>query len=262
MRLDALFDTLFLVPFLNGLWLALLLPVVGAYARLRGELLASLGVAQVAAAGIGLAAFLGLSLALGPLVAILAAATAKTLAGRTAGNDAYAVMLLAGWSAALLLAANTTRGDELARALLEGQIYFTSPIHFWSLAALTGAAAAVGRWLSPRVLLDCFFPDHLAANHTGKPRHTLVFDTLIATALAVAATVVGVMGAFALVVLPPWVAFRLAPSWRATLLISAAIGLVAYISSFALAIVLDQPYGPVLVLMLLIAALGRLLPAR
>jgi zinc/manganese transport system permease protein len=262
MRLDALFDTLFLVPFLNGLWLALLLPVVGAYARLRGELLASLGVAQVAAAGIGLAAFLGLSLALGPLVAILAAATAKTLAGRTAGNDAYAVMLLAGWSAALLLAANTTRGDELARALLEGQIYFTSPIHFWSLAALTGAAAAVGRWLSPRVLLDCFFPDHLTANQTGRPRHTLVFDILIATSLAVAATVVGVMGAFALVVLPPWVAFRLAPSWRATLLISAAVGLVAYISSFALAIVLDQPYGPVLVLMLLIAALGRLLPAR
>ena len=101
MNLEVLFDRLFLVPFCNGLLLAVLLPVIGAYARLRGELLASLGVAQVAAAGIGLAAFLGLSIAVGPLVAILVAATVKGLAGRHAGNDAYAVMILAGWGAAL-----------------------------------------------------------------------------------------------------------------------------------------------------------------
>jgi zinc/manganese transport system permease protein len=262
MRFDVLFDPIFLVPFANGLWLALLLPVLGAYARLRGELLASLGVAQVAAAGIGLAAFLGASVALGPLVAILLAVTVKTLAGRHAGNDAYAVMLLAGWSAALLLAANTTRGDELARALLEGQIYFTTAVHFWSLAAIASAGAAVAPWLSPRVLLTCFFPDHSVANGVPNPRHTLVFDGLLATALAVAATIVGVMGAFALVVVPPWVAFRFASGWRGTLIGSAAIGLAAYVTSFALAIVLDQPYGPVLVTLLLVAAAGRLVPVR
>lgn len=260
MRFDLLFDPIFLVPFINGVWLALLLPLLGTYARLRGELLASLGVAQVAAAGIGLAAFLGFSVALGPLVAILLAATVKTLAGRHAGNDAYAVMLLAGWSAALLLAANTTRGDELARALLEGQIYFTHLPHFWSLAAIGIVSAAAAPWLSPRVLLGCFFPDHYIANGVPNPRHALVFDALLATALAVGATVVGVMGAFALVVVPPWVAFRFAGGWRSTLVASASIGLGAYVASFALAIVFDQPYGPVLVLMLLVAALGRLVP--
>jgi zinc/manganese transport system permease protein len=260
MRVDALLDPIFLVPFVNGLCLALLLPMLGAYARLRGELLASLGVAQVAAAGIGLAAFLGFSVAVGPLVAILTAASVKAIAGRHAGNDAYAVMLLAGWSGALLLAANTTQGDELARALLEGQIYFTSTAHLWSLAVLVVAAAVVGPWLSPRVLVGCLFPDHFMANGVRNPRHAIVFDALLATALAVAATVIGVMGAFALVVVPPWVAFRFARGWQRSLLASAAIGLAGYVASFALSILLDQPYGPMLVLMLLGAALGRLLP--
>ncbi len=258
MRFDALFEPIFLVPFVNGLWLALLLPLIGAYARLRGELLASLGVAQVAAAGIGLGVFLGISVALGPLMAILVAVTVKTVTGRQAGNDAYVVMLLAGWSMALLLAANTTRGDELARALLEGQIYFTGLVHFWSLAALGMAATAVMPWLSPRILLGCFFPDHFVANGIQSPRHNLVFDGLLATAIAVAATVVGVMGAFALVVVPPWVAFRFAHGWRSTMRASVAIGSAAYVLSFALAIVFDQPYGPVLVVTLLVAAAARL----
>jgi zinc transport system permease protein len=262
MKLEAVFDPLFLVPFVNGLLLALLLPVIGTYARMRGELLASLGVAQVAAAGIGLAAFLGLSVALGPLVAILAAATVKALTGRTAGNDAYALMILAGWCAALLLAANTTRGDELARALLEGQIYFTTGVHLWTLALIVAAAAGVGPWLSARVLVGSLFPDYFIANGVRNPKHALLFDALLATSLALAATVVGVMGAFALVVVPPWVAFRLAAGWRSTLWLAGAVGFVAYVASFGLAVVLDQPYGPVLVLVLLISSVGRLAPAR
>lgn len=259
---DTLFDRLFLVPFINGLLLAVLLPVIGAYARLRGELLASLGVAQIAAAGIGLAAFLGLSVVAGPLVAILTAATVKALAGRQAGNDAYAVMILAGWSVALLLAANTTRGDELARALLEGQIYFTTRVHLWTLAIIVAGAGAIGPWLSARVLVGSLFPDYFLANGVRNPRHAIIFDTLLATSLSVAATIIGVMGAFALVTVAPWVAFRFARGWRWTLWLSGAIGVLAYVASFAFAILLDQPYGPVLVLMLLIASAVRLAPGR
>jgi zinc/manganese transport system permease protein len=49
--LSLVFDPLFRVPFANGLLLALLLPVLGAYVRLRDEWLAALGLAQVTAAG-------------------------------------------------------------------------------------------------------------------------------------------------------------------------------------------------------------------
>jgi zinc transport system permease protein len=87
-------------------------------------------------------------------------------------------------------------------------------------------------------------------------------DALLATTLAVAATVVGVMGAFALVAVPPWVAFRFAAGWRSTLWLSGAIGLAAYVASFALAILLDQPYGPVLMMLLLVTAAARVAPSR
>lgn len=262
MSTDVLLDPIFAVPFINGLLLALMLPLVGAYARLRGELLASLGVTQMAAAGVGLGAFLGTNIIVGALLASALAAGVKALAGRQGGNDAYAVMLLAGWGTGLLLAANTTRGDELARALLQGQIYFTTGTHLWAIALVLAVGVAALPWLSPRLLLGCFFPDHYVANGIATPRHDLVFDVLLATTLALSAIVVGVMGAFALVILPPWVAFRIARSWHSTLVLSALVGTAAYVVAFVVAILFDQPFGPVLVSSLLVAALGRFVPTR
>ena len=46
-----MWNELFLLPFLTGLGLAVLLPVLGCYLRLRDEWLAALAYANVAAAG-------------------------------------------------------------------------------------------------------------------------------------------------------------------------------------------------------------------
>ncbi|MCC7033934.1 MAG: metal ABC transporter permease [Acidobacteria bacterium] len=257
MTLAALADPIFLLPFLNGLLLAIVLPAVGAYARLRGEWLASLGIGQVAAAGVVLAAFLGLPAAAGALLVAVLAAPAKTLLGRHDGDDTYAVMLLAGWSVALLLAANTAHGEDLSRALLQGQIYFTGRSHLIEIAVVALAVAALLPVVSSRLLLGRFFPEHFQANGVANPRHEVLFDVMVAATLAVAATVVGVFGAFALVFVPPWVAFRFAGGWRGTVIWSAGLGAGAYLVSFALAIALDQPYGPVLVATLLIIATAR-----
>jgi zinc transport system permease protein len=62
---------------------------------------------------------------------------------------------------------------------------------------------------------------------------------------------------FALVFVPTWVAFRFAQGWRFALAWSIGLGLVAYTSSFAIAILFDQPYGPVLVATLLLVGLAR-----
>ena len=80
----------------------------------------------------------------------------------------------------------------------------------------------------------------------------------MAISLALASTVVGVMAAFALVFIPAWVAFRVAGIWRSALTWSLVLGTVAYFgTSFALAIIFDQPYGPVLVATLLLVGVGR-----
>jgi zinc transport system permease protein len=55
------------------------------------------------------------------------------------------------------------------------------------------------------------------------------------------------MGAFALVFVPAWAAFRIGRHWRSTLALSAGIGALAYCAAFQLALKLDQPFGPVLV---------------
>ena len=258
MSLDQIFDRIFLLPFLNGLVLAVLLPVLGVWIRLRDEWLAALGLAQVSAAGVVLGAIVaepGMLVALG---AAAVAAAAKAFLGR-AGNDSYAVMILLGWSAALIGASVTAHGDELGRALVQGQLYFTGAGHLEGVLALGVVSAALLPWLSPRLLLGRFFPDHFRANGVPNPHHDLAFDVLAAVTLALAATAVGVMAAFALVFVPPWVAFRFARGWRLTLVWAAGLGLAAYLVAFVAAIRLDQPFGPVLVAVLLLVALLRVL---
>ena len=180
------------------------------------------------------------------------------LFGRTGGDDTYAVMLLSGWSIALLLAANTAHGEDLSRALLQGQIYFTGASELTGIVA-TAALSRAAPWESPRLLLGRFFPEHFAANGIANPRHEVAFDMLAAVTLAVAASVVGVMGAFALVFVPPWIAFRFAHGWRRTVGWSVGLGVLAYVVAFVLAIALDQPFGPMLVATLLAVAAARAL---
>ena len=84
---------------------------------------------------------------------------------------------------------------------------------------------------------------------------------MVAFAVALATQSVGVMAAFALVFVPPWVAFAGANGWRRALARTAAVAVVAYVVAFAAAIGLNQPFGPVLVATLLLTGLVRLLPA-
>lgn len=260
--MDLLFDGLFLVPFVNGLLLAVLLSLVGPYSRMRGEWLASLGVAQAAAAGLLLGASIEGAATPAALMAAAAAAIGKTVLGQRSGNDAYALMLLVGWSLALLLAANTARGEDLSRALLEGQLYFTGRSDLIGIILLLAIVLGTLVWLSRRLLVGCLFPDRLVDNRRPAVRYDFIFDILVAVSLALAATVVGVMAAFALVFMPAWVAFRVAQSWRATLIWSATLGTAAYCGSFVIAILLDQPYGPVLVAALLVIGIGRTFARR
>jgi zinc transport system permease protein len=254
MSVHDLFDRMFLLPFVNGLLLAALLPLLGAWIRLREEWLAALGLAQVAAAGVVVGAIFMEPVGLVALGAAALAAAAKALLGRAAGNDAYAVMILLGWAVGLIGASFAAHGDELGRALIQGQIYFTGEAQLQGIGVLFAVSLALLPWLSPRLLLGRFFPDHFRANGIANPHHDLVFDILVAVTLALSATAIGVMAAFALVFVPPWVVFRFAHGWRRTLAWSVGLGILAYLVAFVLAIRLDQPFGPVLVVALLLLA--------
>jgi len=247
---------LFLVPFLTGLVLAVLLPLLGCYLRLRDEWLAALAYSHVAAAGALLALIAGLPPVFGGLAVAAAAGAGKRLfARRLAGGASYALLLLAGWSVAVLVAANLPSAERLGHALFDGQLYFADSEQFWLVLGFVGLALVVLRQLSRHLLLAHLFPDFFRARGLRAWPIQTGFDVLAALALALATMSLGVMGAFALVFIPPWLAFRRAANWRWGLLIALLIGVLTYSAAFFGALILDQPFGPMLALALILVGL-------
>ncbi|AUM00401.1 ABC transporter [Rhodocyclaceae bacterium] len=244
-------DELLVLPFCAGLTLALLLPLVGNLLRLRDEWLATLGLAHLAAAGALFGIALHLPSFLGALAGALAGAGAKQASGGRS-NSAYGLMILAGWALTLLVAANTALGDALAHALIDGQLYFVGrqALAFDFLILLIALPAL--RWLAPRLIAARLFPAREQANRLAAWRWHLGFDLLAAVAIAAGTATFGLMASFALIFVPPWIAFRLGADWRHAQWLAAGIGVAGYGLAFWLALVFDQPFGPVLVAVLVI----------
>jgi zinc/manganese transport system permease protein len=261
MSLNLALDPLFRLPLATGLLLAVALPLVGAGLRLRRQWLASLGVAQMAAAG-GVAGALLHAPVL--LLAVLGAAVAglvRTLA-RPARNEHYVVMLLAGWAAVLLLSLRGHDAGATADQLLNGQLYFTGMPQLIAAALLVAGLLLSGGWLTPRLLVARLFPDHYSANRRPVWPHELAFEVLLIAAVVLGIGTMGLMATFGMLFVPPWVAFRLMRGWYAALLGSVVIGLLALITGFAAALAFDLPFGPALVAALVLAVPFRALPAR
>lgn len=258
------FSGLFLQPFLTGLAFALLLPLFGCYLRLRDEWLAAFAYAHVAAAGALVALALELPLAAGGVgMAALAALFKRLLAERLrlAGGTAYALLLLVGWGAAVLLTANLPMAERLGHALFDGQLYFTDRTQLVIAVSCALLALPLLATLSRRLLLAQLYPAFFSARKLPAWPVHLGFDLLAVGVLAVATMSMGVMGAFALVFVPPWVAFARATSWRRGLSWSAVIGVGGYAAAFFLALEFDQPFGPMLALVLIAIGIAAL-PVR
>ena len=199
----------------------------------------------------GLAA--GIPVVLGATLGALAGALFKSL-GHFSGNTVYALMILVGWATTLLIASNTSLGSVMGHALVEGQLYFVGTVHLAAATTIAILTAIALPWLMQRLVRARLFPGYELANKLPAWQWHLGFDVLAALGMAVGAGSLGLMSAFALVFVPPWIAFKVSPNWRAALWISLAVGVFAYIGAFASALLLDQPFSPVLVVILVLAA--------
>lgn len=255
--MSAVLDPLFRIPFVTGLAFALSLPILGMYLRLREEWLAALAFAQLAAAGSLTAAISGLPLQLGALGAAGAGSLAKSLLAPT-GNNGYAAMMIFGWAVCILLLANVPVAEHLAHALFDGQLYFVDAAQLHAAAGYLAAAGGALFLLSRPLLLERMLPGFFAASGRSARRYHVAFDLLAASGLALATASLGVMAAFGLVFVPSMIAYRIGTSWTVSLAIAAGVGLASYLLGFVVALELDQPFGPVLVLILVsIAAVAQ-----
>jgi len=253
MSFELLFDPLFRVPFVTGLLLAGLLPLIGMYLRLRNEWLAALAFAQMASAGALVAMVTGWPMVLGGLLASVLAALAKGALAR-AGASAYALMLLLAWGGGVLLVANHPLAEQAGHALFDGQLYFTGDAHLIAAAVACAAVLPLLGWLSRPLLLARFFPEFYRARGRDERPRLMLFDLAAGLAVALATVSLGVMAAFALVFVPPLLAYRLGRSWRSGLIVAALTGMGGYSLAFALALGFDQPFGPLCALILVMAA--------
>ncbi|MDR2092190.1 MAG: metal ABC transporter permease [Azoarcus sp.] len=254
---------LFWRPGLTGALLALLLPLLGLYLRLRQEYWAALAYGQVGAAGALGAMALGLPHIAGGLALGLAVAGAKhRLEKRLPPAGLFPLLFILGWSLSLLLTANLPGVERLGAALFEGQLYFAG-VEMLCGAALALIVGTLFLWRTGRLLLlASLCPVHCHAQRLPVWRVGMGFDLLAAASLALAVMSLGVMGAFALVFIPPWLAFALAPGWRAALAVAPVLAFFAYVVAFVLALIHDQPFGPTLVLVLGVLALPGALAMR
>ena len=249
--MDILLDPLFRIPFFVGLFVSIVLPAAGTLLRLREEWLAALGLAHLAGASglVGLAA--NVPAVLGAPLGAVVGALIKAF-GNFRGNTVYALMILAGWSVTLLVASNSSLGSVMGHALFEGQLYFAGMVHLSAAICLVVLAALVLPRCMSKLIRARLQPTFEIANAVPAWRWHLSFDLLAALGIAVGAGTLGLMGAFALAFVPPWVAFRAARTWRQCLWISIGVGLLSYTAAFVVALLFDQPFGPVLVATLLV----------
>ncbi|HUG98405.1 MAG TPA: metal ABC transporter permease [Gammaproteobacteria bacterium] len=261
MWLSLAWDPLFRVPLATGLTLAVALPLLGACLRMREQWFSGLGVAQLAAAGGVIGALLHAPVILFALLGAALGGAARTLTGSTR-NEHYAVMLLGGWAAVLLLSAWGHEAGLAADHLLNGQLYFTSLPHLLGAVGLLAALLLCGHWLARRLLITRLFPSHFKANRQPDWPHELCLEALLVGGVVLGISTMGVMATFAMMFIPPWIAFRLARGWMRALLLCALLGAGAGLAGFIVALALDLPFGPALVGMLLLALPLRLLPFR
>ncbi|WP_303784465.1 metal ABC transporter permease [Azovibrio restrictus] len=252
---ETLFD-LFWRPYLAGLAMAILLPLLGLYLRLRDEGLAALAYGQVGAAGALLALMLGLPGAAGGVAASLGVALGKGRLESWLGPGAlFPLLLLLGWGGSVLLTANLPVAERLGQALFEGQLYFvgTGLLGLSLLMLLLGVVFL--RHQSRYLLLLHLHPASEAVRGGPGLRARLGFDLVAAAGTAVAVMSLGVMGTFALAFVTPWLAFVAGRSWRRALVWAVLPALLAYSLAFAAALYLDQPPGPLLVVSLVLVGL-------
>lgn len=247
---------LFWRPALTGALLAVLLPLLGLTLRLRHEYWAALAYGQLGAAGALGALALGCPPLLGGLAASLAAAAVKhPLEKRLLTAGLFPLLFILGWSACQLLTANLPFIERSGAALFEGQLYFAG-VEMLLGAILALAVGGVFMWRKGGDLLMAhLYPAHFHAQ--GRPAWPvrIGFDLLVAAVLALAVMSLGVMGAFALIFIPPWLACAFSPSWRAAHIAAPILSLLAYALAFTLALSYDQPFGSMLAAVLCVTAL-------
>jgi len=219
--------------------------LVGCFAVMRRMSLASDAMSHVALPGIGLALLLHFHPLLGGLAALL---VGTLLVWGLERQTRISIETVVGvvFSLALAVGSMLTSGEELVDALLGAP----GTLGAWELAlGLAGAAAVVAFVLTQRDRLVVALVSSDIARTAGVhvPRLELVYLLAFALTVALGLRYLGVLLMGSLVIIPAATAKVLARSLDAMFAISVAVAVSSTVAGEALAPVLHQPTGPVII---------------
>lgn len=212
---------------------------------------------HVALLGIAVGLLTGIDPLLCAIVACGLSGAALTPLARKPEGLSGAMGLLMSLAIAVALLVLSISGVNAAGAfeLLWGSILATRPGDVVLLGVL--AVVIPGLFLVRRRQMALLLHDRELAACSGVrvERLTLILLVVVAVAVAGAIRLTGALLVDALTLLPALAARRLGHSLRAMVIWAVGIGIVVNLAGFALALMFDQPPGPVLVLVAGVVAL-------
>ena len=254
-----LFQYSFVVrAFIAGGIVGLICPLLGTFLVLRRLSLIADTLAHVALAG----AVVGLLLDSSPVFIAVGVSSAAAVAleylrakRRLEGDSALALLLYSALAVTVVLVSLRGGFNADLLGLLFGSIVTVGRTDVWATAGL-GVAVAVATWVLYTELVQSTFDPELArVSGIRVGRTNLVLAILTAVTVTLSMRVVGALLVGALIVFPVLASLQLRQSFRLTLLVASAIGVVSVFTGLTVSYYQDIAAGGAIVLV----ALGSLL---
>ena len=238
---------------LASLMVGLVAPAVGVFLVQRRLSLLGDGLGHVALTGVAIGVLTATAPVGTALVAAILGAVLIELVrarGRTSGDVALAVLFYGGIAGGVVLLSLAPRGQATSLdAYLFGAITTTSPQDVVVFAVIAVLVLGIVWLLGQR--LYAVSDDEEYARAVGLPVLALniVLAALVASTVVLSMRVVGLLLISALMIVPTAVAQLLARSFRQTLLLACAIGLVVSVSGTTASYYTGTPSGGTIVLL-------------
>jgi zinc transport system permease protein len=237
---------------LAALLVGLAAPVVGIFLVQRRLALIGDGMGHIALAGVALGVLTGQAPVWTALLAAVAGAVAIELVrarGRTSGDVALAVLFYGGIAGGVVLISLSPSGTPAnLNAYLFGAITTTSTADLVTFAVLAGAVLVTAVVLAPRLFAVSNDPEYARA--VGLPVVTLNLTLAVLTAVTVVVSmrIVGLLLISALMILPNAIAQLVCHSFRTSLLLAVATGVVVSVAGVSTSFYASTPSGGTIVL--------------
>jgi zinc transport system permease protein len=241
--------------FLAALLFGPIAPVVGIFLVQRRMALLGDGVGHIATTGIGLALLLGTAPI--PTAMVVAAAGALLVEvirerSRTAGDLALALIFYGGIAGGVLLVSLASdQASSVLNSYLFGSLTTVSTSDLWSLAALVAVLVTAVAVFGRELMVVSIDPELAAVQGIAVRWMSRLLAVMAAVTVVVGMQIVGLLMVSAIMIVPIAAAQQVTRSFRSTLGLGMAIGLLAAVLGLTTSYYVDVPPGPTIVLLAL-----------